>query len=89
MSVPEAWYKGDDYHIRSQCGRYTVARVSGARGDSYVAWRRYPDHDDEPTKPAIELGSVVVRPNASDAERIEARKAMQQRCAEHAQGELP
>lgn len=64
------------YHIETKCGRYSVSRVTvSARGVvHYIAWRLKPKRQ--------EIASVQVPLDASDEQRREARRAMQQRCAE-------
>lgn len=78
MSAAElVWIKPDDYHIATECARYSVARITVSPFVHYIAWRR------DATKHR-ELDSVKLPADAPDADRMAAIKKMQQRCAEHA-----
>lgn len=65
------WNKPDDYHIRSDCGRYSVCRITITPHIWYIAWRT----------PYEEIGATRLDENATDAERQAAIREMQQVCA--------
>ena len=70
------WVKPDDYHIRSECGRFSVSRMTVSPfGIWYVAWRR-----SLVDGRATELGATRVPITAPDAERQNAIREMQQLC---------
>lgn len=71
------------YYIETKCGRYTVSRVTvSARGCVfYIAWRLKPKR--------AELASVAVPLDATDEQRKQARRQMQQRCVDDAAGATP
>jgi hypothetical protein len=72
------WLKPDAYHIRSDCGRYSVARIDMGVRDHYVAWR-LPRAEHELPR---ELDSHRVAKTARDEDRLAAIRSMQQRCLE-------
>lgn len=65
------WKRGDEYHIASECGRFTVARI-GLPPYRYVAWMRHP-HPQEGQYPWGVLAycddSVTARAVCEKAER--------------------
>lgn len=73
------WVPASPYHQRSECGRYTVARVNLGEADVYEAWR---------TKTAERashvLASFRIPSTSTDERRLHAISAMKERCAEHA-----
>lgn len=71
------WLKPDDYHIRSECGRFTVARRRISGVDWYIAYRREQSVD---VTRAHELGATEVQPRATEAQRKAAIRAMQHLC---------
>jgi hypothetical protein len=80
-----AWFEPGmpAYHIETTCGRYTVSRVTvSARGVvHYVAWRTTRDANKRIVK-RVELDSATIPLEHTAEQRIEARRKMQQRCAE-------
>lgn len=70
------------YHVETKCGRYSVSRVTvSARGVvHFIAWRLKPKRQ--------EIDSLPVPLNATDEQRREARRRMQQRCADDAAGAI-
>lgn len=38
-----AWVKGSNYHIKSECGRYTVAKTGRDNYIRYSAWLKFGD----------------------------------------------
>lgn len=68
------------YHIETKCGRYSVSRVTvSARGVvHYIAWRLKPKR--------AEIDSVAIPLEHTAEQRVNAREAMKQRCADDAQG---
>lgn len=70
------WRTIDEHHAKTECDRYSVARVTVLGAPHYIAWERTP--------PITEIGSVVLTPEATEAERAAARASMKARCAEHA-----
>ena len=70
------WRKRDDYHTRSTCGRFSVARVNVGDRCWYIAWR-LPFGESEPS---TEIGATTVSRDASDDERLAAIHEMQQIC---------
>lgn len=68
------WIKPDEHHIATKCGTYAVSRVTRGAQAVYTAWVR----------PFTALGDKVVATIASDAEKLEAIRAMKQLCIEHA-----
>lgn len=73
------WRRVDDYHGKTECGRYSVARVDLGSYHEYVAWRCRTE-----SAPPKEIGWTRVAPNASDSVRLEAIKAMSKLCADDA-----
>lgn len=69
------WLKPDYYHIRSDCGKFSVCRMSTPFAIWYIAWRksRFDEY-------AVEIGATRVPVAAPDAERTAAIKAMQEIC---------
>lgn len=70
------WRKPDDYHIRSTCGRFSVARLSVCGTIWYVAFR-LPFGE---SQPSTEIGATKLSAGATDAERQVAIREMQQVC---------
>lgn len=70
------WRKADEYHIRSYCGRFSVARLNVAEKHWYVAFR-LPFGE---ASPSTEIGATVLPATANEAERISAIHEMQQLC---------
>lgn len=67
------WLAADDYHTRTSCGRFTVARRRVSGIDWYVAYRRDGAR-------SVELGATQVSPRATDAERSAAIRDMKALC---------
>jgi hypothetical protein len=72
------WLRPDSHHIRTDCGRYTVARVDMGDRDDYVAWRLPRGEHELPR----ELLSARVPKTARESDRLAAIKSMQAVCAE-------
>lgn len=70
------WRRVDDYHVRSQCGRFSVARMCVDVRMWYVAWKLAFDG----AHPSTELGATSLPITANDAERIAAIHEMQDLC---------
>lgn len=70
------WRKVDDYHMRSACGRFSIARVNAEPQCWYIAWRL----TSREAQPSTELGATVVPMDASDGERLQAIHDMKQLC---------
>jgi hypothetical protein len=68
------------YHVETKCGRYSVSRVtvSARRVVHYIAWRLKPKR--------TEIDSVAIPLEHTAEQRVAAREAMKQRCAEDAAG---
>lgn len=63
----------DSYHVRSECGKFSVARRTVNGVDWYVAYRIEATH-------AIELGATSVAKNVTDEGRKAAIREMKQLC---------
>lgn len=72
------WLRPDAYHYRSECGRFTVARLQVVGSLHYTA-------NEIVGGKTHELASRVVPITASLAAHVAARDAMQQVCQERAQ----
>lgn len=72
------WVKPDAYHIASECGRYTVAKVMLGAFIDYVAWCCVPKE-----APPLELKAARVAKSANEEETLKAIRAMQRACLEH------
>ena len=70
------WVKPDEYHIRSACGRFSVARLNVLGTIWYVAFK-LPWGE---SSPSTELGATHVSSGADDDERKAAIHEMQQLC---------
>jgi hypothetical protein len=70
------WRKPDDYHIRSECGRFTVARMNVVDSVWYAAFK-LPWSESEPS---TEIAATKLSANASDAERMAAIRELQSVC---------
>lgn len=64
------WYRADDYHYRSSCGRFSVCRIAAG----LVLW--YEAH----RWPGGMLGATRVPITASKEERVKAFDAMKDVC---------
>ena len=64
MTPALEWQPGDRYHIRSACGRYTVAKYHHCGAATYEAWRV--------GKPPIPVGMA---PTAEQAKALAAKHA--------------
>jgi len=64
------------YYVETKCGRYSVSRITVSKHNAvhYIAWRLKPKR--------AELASTQVPLDATNEQRKEARRKMQQRCAE-------
>lgn len=71
--MPLTWHRADDYHLVSDCGRYTVSRVTASNARHFIAW----------LKPYRELASEAVPLDASESVRNAAIEAMKAVCATH------
>lgn len=71
-----AWRKVDEYHIRSNCGRFSVARITVASKIWYVAFR-LPFGE---SQPSTEIGATSLPATATEAERKTAIRDMKQIC---------
>lgn len=70
------WTRPDAYHIRTECGCYSVARNTVNGVDWYIAFRRIANG----TITTREIGATSVSPRATDEERRNAIRDMQQLC---------
>jgi len=68
------WVKPDDYHIASDCGRFTVTRLTVTPHVWYVAFKRRFEAS------AVEIGATQLPATATDAERTAAIHEMQELC---------
>ena len=59
------WIRGDAYHVRTECGRFSVARRTVKGIDWYIAYRL----EGNGKLYARELGAAQVSPRSTDAER--------------------
>lgn len=78
------WTKPDEFHVRSECGRFAVARRRVNGVDWYIAYRAPTESEravaDEHLL-TIELGATRVdAKRATDAERLKAIGAMREIC---------
>lgn len=71
------WLQPDEYHIRTECGRFSVARRRVNGVDWYIANRIEPTVDVER---AHEIGATQVTPRATGDERLKAISAMREIC---------
>ena len=71
------WRKPDDHHIRSLCGKFTVARLTVAPNLWYIAFRRVEGADGVRS---TELGATRLSSTAGDAQRTAAIREMQKLC---------
>jgi hypothetical protein len=77
------WLPADEYHTRSECGRFTVARRRVSGEDWYIAYHREPTPATKDTTPrvaSIELAAARVTVKATDAERAEVIRRMKAVC---------
>lgn len=75
--IPLHWRQPDPFHIRSLCGRYTVARVRSDAIDTYIAYRCEPS---VAVERAIELGCKTMPDKPTDAQRLDAIQEMRSLC---------
>lgn len=71
------WRKPDDFHIRSECGRFTVSKMTVLDRLWYVAFRR--DEGQNGVR-SIELGATAMPIDALDGERSKAIGELKQLC---------
>lgn len=71
------WKKPDEYHIRSECGGFTVARITVAPSLWYIAFRRAKT---ESGVRSTEIGATRLPAAASDEQRQSAIRDMQKLC---------
>lgn len=74
---PILWVRGDQYHIRSTCGHYTVAKAGPDFWRTYTAWYRK-----EPGNKWSRAELLDVYRNEDD-EKVAAQQA-KDRCQRHA-----
>jgi hypothetical protein len=70
------WRRADEYHFRSQCGRFSIARVIVSEWIWYIAWRLTRREDESST----EIGATRLPLAATPDERKAALIDMQQIC---------
>lgn len=71
-----SWRRVDEYHMRSQDGRFSIARLNCSPRCWYVAFK-LPFSE---SSPSTEIGATTVSTDASDDERMFAIREMQQIC---------
>ncbi len=71
------WTKPDEHHIATACGTYAVSRINRGAQVMYTAWVR----------PYTALGDRLLAAIATDAEKLEAIKAMKELCVAHSKQE--
>lgn len=70
------WRRADEYHFRSECGRFSISRVLSAGWIWYIAWRLTRREDE----PSTEIGATRLPTDATPDERTAALIDMQQIC---------
>ena len=73
------WKRADDYHYRSECGRFSVSRLKTPNALWYIAWR-LPDHELGATCLPIEKTDEGIEVLPTQEQRTEAFSAMQEVC---------
>ena len=70
------WRKRDNYHLRTECGRFSIARVSVNGAPWYIAWRL----SRREAEPSTEIGATRLEADATSQEREEAVGALKALC---------
>lgn len=70
------WRRADKYHLRSRCGRFSIAKVLQNGAPWYIAWRLSRSEAESST----EIGATRLDADATDKERDEAVGALKALC---------
>jgi hypothetical protein len=74
--TPLEWRKVDDYHLKTKCGRFSIARVMVCGAYWYVAWRL----TQRESEPSQEIAATRLEPDATDKERNETVGSLKALC---------
>ncbi len=77
VRAPLRWRKPEAHHVMTECGRFSVAKVTVCGVDCYQAFRRTVKDESVFCE---EIGVAKVSKRATDAERLEAIRAMKAVC---------
>lgn len=70
------WQRKDKYHLRSKCGRFSIARVTCNGSPWYIAWRL----SNREAESSTEIGATRLDVDATEKERDEAVGALKALC---------